>query len=78
MEVSKQHLTPATFVIKIKKDIDHPYCFTDFQKWVKFSDKNYQEKNGFCHICGKPNTSSMEKPVCKASYNKNKKLFKNF
>ena len=62
----------------IKMDPKSPYCLTDYQQWKKFEDKTYIEKNGVCHICGKPNDSSMEKPVCKDCYNKNKKLFKNF
>lgn len=62
--------------IRIKMDPDHPYCLTDFQKWKKFSDKTYQEKNGVCHICGKPNNSSMEKPVCIDCFKKNRSLFK--
>ncbi len=63
---------------RIKLDPEHPYCLTDYQKWKKFEDTAYIEKNGACHICGKPNNSSMEKPVCKDCYKKNKKLFKNF
>jgi phosphatidylserine/phosphatidylglycerophosphate/cardiolipin synthase-like enzyme len=62
---------------RIKMDIEHPYCLTDFQKWKKFSDKTYQEKKGICHICGKPNKSSMEKPVCVNCYKQNRSLFKN-
>jgi len=62
---------------RIKKDIGHPYCLTDFQKWKKYSDETYQEKSGVCHICGKPNNSSMEKPVCINCYKQNKSLFKN-
>lgn len=63
---------------KIKLDPEHPYCMTDYQKWKKIDDKTYVEKFGFCHICGKPNASSMEKPACMDCYKKNKKLFKDF
>src|SRR3989344_7286913 len=63
---------------EIKKDPEHPYCPTDYQKWKKFEDATYEEKDGVCHICGKPNKSSMEKPACPDCYKKNKKLFKNF
>ena len=52
----------------IKMDPEHPYCLTDYQKWKKFEDKKYVEKTGFCHMCGKPNASSMEKPVCMDCY----------
>ena len=57
---------------------EHPYCLNDYQKWKEFEDKKYVEKTGFCHICGKPNASSMEKPSCIGCYKKNKILFKNF
>ena len=62
----------------IKMDPGHPYCLMDYQKWKKFEDETYIEKQGFCHMCGKSNTSSMKKPVCIDCYKKNKKLFKNF
>lgn len=62
---------------KIKMDPEYPYCLTDYQKWKKFSDKTYQERSGVCHICGKPNRSSMEKPVCINCYKQNRNLFKN-
>ena len=62
---------------RINMDPEHPYCLTDYQKWKKFEDETYVEKTGFCHMCCKPNASSMEKPVCIDCYKKNKKLFKN-
>ena len=61
---------------RIKMSPEHPYCPTDYQSWKKFGDEKYEEKNGVCHICGKPNNSSLEKPVCIGCYKKNKKLFK--
>lgn len=63
---------------EIKLDPKQPYCLTDYRKWKKFEDETYVEKIGFCHVCGKPNNSSMEKPGCIGCYKKNKKLFKNF
>ncbi len=62
--------------IKIKFNIDQPYCEKHYQSWKKYEDKTYIEKIGFCHIGGEPNTSSMEKPVCMVCYKKNKLLFK--
>lgn len=62
--------------IKIKLDPKHPYCLECYQKWKKFEDETYEEKDGVCHICGKSNKSSMEKPVCMKCYKKNKSLFK--
>ncbi len=61
----------------IKLDPNHPYCKKDYEKWNEFGDKNYKEKNGVCHICGKSNNSSLKKPSCLNCYNKNKSLFKN-
>jgi len=61
----------------VKMDTEYPYCLVDYQKWNKFKDKTYIEKTGFCHMCGKTNASSMEKPVCIDCYKKNKRLFKN-
>ena len=62
----------------IKMDPKHPYCLADYQNWKKFEDETYVEKVGFCHMCGKSNPSSMERPVCMGCYKKNKRLFKNF
>jgi len=60
---------------EIKLDPTHPYCKKDYQQWNKFKDENYDEKNGVCHICGKPNKSSLKKPACINCYKKNKSLF---
>ena len=60
----------------IKLAPETPYCLADYQKWKKFGDKKYEEKSGVCHICGKANSSSMEKPACTECYKKNKFLFK--
>jgi len=62
---------------KIKINPKSPYCLNDFKTWKRIKNEAYVEKTGLCHICGKPNASSMEKPVCIDCYNKNKKLFKN-
>jgi len=60
----------------IKFDPLHPYCKKDYQVWSEFKKKDYEEIDGVCHICGEPNPSSLNKPVCLECYNKNKKLFK--
>ena len=59
----------------IKLDPSQPYCEKDYQQWNKFKKENYEEKKGVCHICGKPNGSSLKKPVCINCYKKNKYLF---
>ena len=63
--------------IKIKLNQKSPYCLTDYQTWKKFENETHVEQKGVCHICGKPNSSSMKNPVCIDCHKKNKKLFKN-
>lgn len=60
---------------RIRKDVNHPYCLKDYQKWKEYSNEEYQERNGVCHICGKPNNSSMKKPVCIDCFRQNRNLF---
>lgn len=61
---------------QIKRDVKKPFCDKDYQKWTEFRDATYKEKHGVCHICGKPNDSSKEKPLCVNCFHKNKNLFK--
>ena len=56
--------------ILINRDPEHPLCKKCFLSWKKYSKPAYQEK--FCHICGKNNKSSMQKPVCYSCYKKPK------
>lgn len=62
---------------RIKLSPDHPYCLAHIKSWNKYKDPTYEEKTGVCHMCGKPNTSSMKKPACINCFQKNKSLFKN-
>jgi len=39
-----------------------PYCAEHFKSWAKYSNSDYEEK--FCHSCGKPQKSSLNKPQC--------------
>ncbi len=55
----------------IKLDDKHPLCKKCYVKWNKYADPTYEEK--VCHICGKKNASSMEKPVCYFCYKKHYK-----
>lgn len=55
----------------------HPYCLSDYKTWNKIKNKDYIEKAGVCHICGKPNKSSFKKTSCLNCYNKNESLFNN-
>lgn len=45
-----------------------PYCLTHFKSWSQYSNFDYTEKK--CHRCGKPNESSMARPVYYACYKK--------
>ena len=52
-----------------------PYCPKCFKSWKKYKNEEHEEK--YCHICGKPNKSSLIKPSCYECYtiNKNKLEF---
>jgi phosphatidylserine/phosphatidylglycerophosphate/cardiolipin synthase-like enzyme len=47
-----------------------PYCGKCYASWKKINNDSYQEK--YCHICGKPNSSSKAKPGCYDCYKANK------
>ncbi|MDO8751632.1 MAG: phospholipase D family protein [Dehalococcoidia bacterium] len=47
-----------------------PYCPNCYKEWRKFKNDEYEEK--FCHICGKPNKSTLVKPSCYDCYKTNK------
>jgi phosphatidylserine/phosphatidylglycerophosphate/cardiolipin synthase-like enzyme len=47
-----------------------PYCKSCYNTWKKYEDNEYEEK--FCHICGKANKSTLNKPVCFSCYKANK------
>ena len=55
---------------KIKLNPMSPYCLKCYKSWQKYENEEHQEK--YCHICGKPNESSLIKPSCYACYNINK------
>ena len=43
-----------------------PYCKPCYTSWKKHENDEYEEK--YCHICGKPNKSSLVKPSCYECY----------
>jgi hypothetical protein len=47
-----------------------PYCGNCYKSWKIFSNKEYEEK--YCHICGKPMKSTLNKPTCYTCYKANK------
>jgi len=60
------------FCIRCKRSIpfnpEKPYCLTHYKSWSKYENPEYEEE--YCHKCGKPNNSSMLKPVCYNCYKK--------
>ncbi|MCK5333744.1 MAG: phospholipase D family protein [Candidatus Aenigmarchaeota archaeon] len=60
------------FCIRCKKQIPfdpkHPYCKECYVIWKEFGNKEYVEK--YCQFCGKPNKSTLLKPVCLLCYKK--------
>lgn len=51
---------------------ESPYCKDCFNIWIQFQNYDYQEQ--YCHICGSPGPSSMNKPLCYSCYNKYQKM----
>ena len=57
---------------KIKLNPMAPYCRNCFNSWKKYKNEEHEEK--YCHICGKPNKSSLIKPSCYDCYTANKNI----
>ena len=51
---------------KLKLNPMVPYCPKCFKSWKKYKNEEHEEK--YCHICGKPNKSSLIKPSCYECY----------
>jgi len=72
----KQGLNVAGFCIrcgeKLKLNPMVPYCPKCFKSWKKYKNEEHEEK--YCHICGKPNKSSLIKPSCYECYTINKNV----
>ncbi|MFA7332523.1 MAG: phospholipase D family protein [Candidatus Delongbacteria bacterium] len=45
---------------------EKPYCIEHYRSWSYYSNPDFEEK--VCHSCGKPNKSTMNKPVCYACF----------
>ncbi len=43
---------------------DSIYCTKCMKSWKRWSNRDYQEKDGVCLICGNPYGSSFNNPVC--------------
>lgn len=56
--------------VKINLNPLVPYCKKCFNSWKKYENPDYKEKH--CHICGKDNASTIEKPTCYPCYKSNK------
>jgi len=57
---------------KMKLNPMAPYCSKCFNSWKKYKNEEHEEK--YCHICRKPNKSSLLKPSCYKCYTANKNL----
>lgn len=68
---------PTAYCIRCKKEIllnpSAPYCPECYKIWKRYENPSYQEK--YCHICGKDNTSTINKPVCYACYKQHRERF---
>ena len=51
-----------------------PYCSKCYASWKKYANDEYEDK--FCHVCGKPNNSSLKKPACYDCYKIKKDVLK--
>ncbi len=52
-----------------------PYCKKCYASWKKFKNNNEHEEK-HCHVCGKPNKSSLLKPACYGCFEANKNILK--
>lgn len=75
-KVARQSANEKGYCIRCKTEIRlnpmAPYCRDCFSSWKKFENEEYEEK--FCHICGKPNNSSLIKPSCYDCYKSKKDI----
>ena len=56
----------------IKLDPKVPYCKDCYKVWKTEKHKNNDYAENFCHVCGKPNGSSLNKPSCYDCYKSKK------
>jgi hypothetical protein len=56
--------------VEIPFNIEKPFSYEAFKKWIKFGDPNYPEK--FCHFSGEPSNgeTSANKPIMKKNWKK--------
>ncbi len=52
----------------IKLNPERPYCKSCFESWALYENHEYREKH--CHVCGKPEATTILKPVCGICYRK--------
>jgi hypothetical protein len=45
---------------------DNPLCESHYEVWVRYKNKDYQEK--FCHKCGRQSATTFAKPLCLSCY----------
>ena len=65
------------FCIRCKADLTanpaKPYCEQHFRSWNRYKNVEYEEKH--CHLCGKDEKATLQKPVCRDCYRKYKDHF---
>jgi hypothetical protein len=54
-------------------DPTHPLCKGCYGVWKQFGNEDHEEK--FCHLCGKQNKSTINKPACYECFRNHKELF---
>jgi hypothetical protein len=59
--------------VPIKLDPTHPLCKGCYGVWKQFGNEDHEEK--YCHICGRSNKSTINKPACYDCFRSHKDLF---
>lgn len=69
LEEPKKETVPAYCIrcgTRIALDDDLFFCKNCLARWMQFKNPGYTEK--YCHLCGKPNSTSAYRPLCKGCY----------
>ena len=59
--------------VSFKPEELRPYCYNCYTTWSEFENPEFKEQ--YCHVCGKKNSSSMLKPLCRSCYRVYKTVF---
>ncbi len=58
---------------EIKANPLRPYCRDCYEVWSQYANPDYEDKH--CHLCGKENLSTLNKPTCYSCYRKHRNDF---